>query len=188
MRVYVPVTVARLEALVAEGELRAAGGTAFALTPALREAYASGDAEELAHVAMGEAARASLRLLGAELEAAGSNTAGPNAAGPNAAGSTDEPVQVALRRAVLAVDMDEVTLRPDLDDAVVRVGRPVLMTDVASAHVDTADAEDAVRAAVAAVDAADLGDLDAEFVLGEVADHDLAWYAPQELGFLLELL
>lgn len=173
-----PVTVARLEALVAEGELRAAGGTGFALTPALREAYASGDADELAHVAMGEAARASLRLLGAELEAAGST----------ATGSNTEPVQVALRRAVLAVDMDEVTLRPDLDDAVVRVGRPVLMADVASAHVDTADAEDAVRAAVAAVDSADLGDLDAEFVLGEVADHDLAWYAPQELGFLLELL
>ncbi|MEO6880734.1 MAG: hypothetical protein ABI181_07260 [Mycobacteriaceae bacterium] len=173
MRVYVPVTVARLESLVADGELRVAGGTAFALTPALREAYASGDDEELAHVAMGEAARASLRLLGAELEAAGADA---------------EPAGVALRRAVLAVDMDEVTLRPDLDDAVVRVGRPVLMADVAAAHVDTADAEDAVRAAVGAVDAADLGDLDAEFLLGEVADHDLAWYAPQELGFLLELL
>lgn len=172
MRVYVPVTVARLETLVADGELRAAGGTAFALTPALREAYSSGDTDELEHVAMGEAARASLRLLGSELEAAGAN---------------GEPV-VALRRAVLAVDLEEVTLRPDLDDAVVRLGRPVLMADVASAHVDTADAEDAVRAAVAAVDAADLGDLDAEFVLGEIADHDLAWYAPQELGFLLELL
>ncbi len=173
MRVYVPVTVARLEALVADGELRVAGGTAFALTPALREAYASGDDEELAHVAMGEAARASLRLLGTELEAAGVD---------------EEQSGVVLRRAVLAVDLEEVTLRPDLDDAVVRVGRPVLMADVASAHVDTADAEDSVRAAVGAVDAADLGDLDAEFLLGEVADHDLAWYAPQELGFLLELL
>ncbi len=167
-----PVTVGMLGALVETGELRALSGTAFALTPALRESYASGDDEELAHVALLEAARASLRLLGSELESAGG------------AGAAD----VVVRRAVLAVDVDEVTLRPDLDDAVVRLGRPVTMADVACAHVDTPEAQEAVRAAVAAVDAADLGDHDADFVLGEVADHDLAWYAPQELGFLLDLL
>jgi len=38
------------------------------------------------------------------------------------------------------------------------------------------------------VDAADLGDPDAEFVLGDVEDHDMAWYATQEIPFLLELL
>ena len=38
----------------------------FAVTPALREAYASGDAEELEYAAMTEAARASLRLLAAD--------------------------------------------------------------------------------------------------------------------------
>jgi hypothetical protein len=38
------------------------------------------------------------------------------------------------------------------------------------------------------IDAADLGDLDAEFVVGEAEDHELAWYATQELPFLLELL
>src|SRR5208337_5013610 len=35
----------------------------FAVTPALREAYASGDEEELEYAAMTEAARASLRML-----------------------------------------------------------------------------------------------------------------------------
>jgi hypothetical protein len=38
------------------------------------------------------------------------------------------------------------------------------------------------------VDSADLGDPDAEFVLGEVEDFELAWYDPSELPFLLELL
>ena len=42
--------------------------------------------------------------------------------------------------------------------------------------------------AIEAVDAADLGDEDAEFVVGDAQDHDLAWYAPQELPFLLDLL
>ncbi|MGY2061002.1 DUF6912 family protein, partial [Nocardia gipuzkoensis] len=66
MRVYVPATVAMLRELVNDRELRAINDTAFAVTPALREAYASGDDDELAEVAMGEAARASLRLLADE--------------------------------------------------------------------------------------------------------------------------
>lgn len=62
-RVYVPATIETLKRLVADGEFEAVSGTAFAVTPALREAYTSGDDEELAEVAMAEAARASLRLL-----------------------------------------------------------------------------------------------------------------------------
>ena len=54
-------------------------------------------------------------------------------------------------------------------------------------HVDTEEAEYAVRQAAAAVDAADLGDLDAEFLVGEAEDHELAWYAPSEVAFLVEL-
>jgi hypothetical protein len=59
---------------------------------------------------------------------------------------------------------------------------------VAAVHVDTEEAEDAVRTAANLIDAADLGDPDAEFVLGDAEDHELAWYAPQELPFLLDLL
>jgi len=166
MRVYVPVTVAMLAELERDGELAAVGGTAFALTPALREAYAVGDDEELSYAAMAEAARASLRLLAGELD--------------------DD--SVLPRRAVLSADVDDPRLRPDLDAAVVRLSRPVQRSEVASVHLDLAEAEDSVRAAVGAVDDADLGDHDAEFLLGEVADHELAWYAAQELPFLLELL
>lgn len=79
-------------------------------------------------------------------------------------------------------------LRPDLDAAVVNVPGPVPLSAIASVHVDGSDAEDAVRTAVIVVDAADLGDEDAELAVGDVEDFDLAWYATQELPFLLELL
>ena len=45
-----------------------------------------------------------------------------------------------------------------------------------------------MSAAIEAVDAADLGDEDAELTVGDAQDHDLAWYATQELPFLLDLL
>ena len=89
---------------------------------------------------------------------------------------------------MLVADADDVTARPDLDDSVVRVAGPISLDEVVAAYVDNADAEAAVLAAIEAVDAADLGDEDAELVVGDAQDHDLAWYAPQELPFLLELL
>ena len=55
-------------------------------------------------------------------------------------------------------------------------------------HVDLEAAEPAVEKAVSIIDAADMGDADAEFVLGDAEDHTLAWYATQELQFLLEFL
>jgi hypothetical protein len=165
MRVYVPVTLAMLRGLVADRVLYAVNGTAFALTPTLREAYAEGDDDELAEVALREAALASLRLLGTQQEA-------------------DLP----RRRAVLVADVEDATPRPELDDAVVRLAGPVPFDQVVCAHVDNADAEPAVVAAIDAIDAADLGDEDAELVVGDAQDHDLAWYAPQELPFLLDLL
>ena len=66
MRVYIPVTLAMLQQLVADRMLHARSGTAFAVTPTLREAYAHGDDDELADVALREAALASLRLLAGE--------------------------------------------------------------------------------------------------------------------------
>ena len=66
MRVYIPATLAMLQQLVADGSMHARSGTAFAVTPKLRESYAEGDEDELAEVALREAALASLRLLAAE--------------------------------------------------------------------------------------------------------------------------
>lgn len=165
MRVYVPATLAMLQQLVGDRVLHARNGTAFAVTPTLREAYAEGDDDELAEVALRDAALASLRLL------AGEGTSG-----------------LPPRRAVVVADVEGATGRRDLDDAVVRLSGPIGYDDVIAAYVDNADAEPAVLPAIDAVDAADLGDEDAEFTVGDAQDHDLAWYAPQELPFLLELL
>lgn len=162
MRVYIPATLSRLERLVDDGFIQPLSGTAFAVTPALRESYAQGDDEELCEVAIGEAALASLRLLAAEPDA--------------------RP-----RRAVLIADADA-TPRPDLDDAVVRIEGPVTLDQVTAAYVDNAAAEPAVQAAVAVIDDADLGDEDAELTVGDAQDHDLAWYDRSELPFLIELL
>jgi hypothetical protein len=166
MRVYVPATWPMLRKLAANGRLEPVGGTAFALTPKLREAYVSGDDDELEYAAMTEAARASLRLLSVEFGLG---------------------EQAPARRVVIAADVDDVTLRPDLDDGAVRLRGPVELAAIAAVHVDTEDAEYAVREAAGAVDAADLGDLDAEFLVGEAEDHELAWYDPGEVAFLVEL-
>lgn len=176
MRVYIPATLAMLQRLVADQLLHALSGTAFAVTPTLRESYAEGDEDELSEVALREAALASLRLLAVE--------SGGQEGSDRGAGSGELP----LRRAVLVADVDGATLRPDLDDAVVRLSGPISLGDVIAAYVDNATAESAVAAAMDVVDLADLGDEDAELTVGDAMDHDLAWYATQELPFLLELL
>jgi hypothetical protein len=165
MRVYVPATWPMLRTLVKTGTIDPIGGTAFALTPALREAYTSGDDEELEYAALNEAARASLRLLSVEF----------------GLGEDATPA----RRVVVAADLD-VMLRPDLDDGAVRITGAVPFEAIAAVHVDSEDAEYAVREAAGAVDAADMGDLDAEFLIGEAEDHELAWYDPAEVAYLVE--
>ncbi len=169
IQVYIPATLTMLQQLVADGSLLPVNGTAFAVTPTLREAYAEGDDDELADVALREAALASLRLLAAH-EADGAD----QAARP--------------RRAVVAAEVDDATFRPDLDDAVVRLAGPVPLDRVIAAYVDNAGAEEAVVKAIEAIDAADLGDEDADLIVGDAQDHELAWYANQELPFLLDLL
>src|SRR5689334_23952208 len=96
MRVYIPATWPMLRKLAKLGRLDPVGGTAFALTPRLREAYLSGDEDELEYAAMGEAARESLRLLAVDL----------------GLGEEGTPA----RRVDVSADLDDVTLRPDLDD------------------------------------------------------------------------
>jgi hypothetical protein len=157
-----------LRQLVTDGSLWPVNGTAFAVTPTLREAYAEGDDDELAEVALREAALASLRLL---------------AAHEDSAAETLPP-----RRAVLAAEVEDAKYRPDLDDAVVRLGAPVAIDQVIAAYVDNAAAERDVVKAMEVIDEADLGDEDAELTVGDALDHDLAWYANQELPFLLDLL
>lgn len=159
MRVYLPFTLSVLAGLLDEPAAGAAPVHGYAVTPALREWYSSGDEEELEYVAMTQAARASLRLLHADPEAP-------------------------PRRVVLAAEVpdDQVTGSGGFDDpALVRISVPVGLADVASGHIDDPRAEADVRAAVAALAAADGGDEDARFTVDGAEGHELLWYATQEL-------
>ncbi|MEN3540539.1 hypothetical protein AAH991_35875 [Microbispora sp. ZYX-F-249] len=167
MRVYLPSTIPALARVVAAGELGPAPLTGFAVTPALIEWYVSGDTEELEYVALTEAARASLRMLAADRK---------------------DGVEVAARRIVIAADVPDETVKAgaDLEErARVRVLEPVPLRLVAAVHVDDTDAAPDVEAAIAALPAADTGDDDARFVVDGVEDHELLWYATQEIPDLL---
>ncbi|MFF0788187.1 DUF6912 family protein [Streptomyces spiralis] len=169
MRVYVPLTLPGLAEAHKTGELGAGPLVAYAVTPALREWYLSDDMEELEYAALNRAALASLRLLAAD---------------------PDAP----RRRVVVAVDVPDGTAVADpdrgLDPAAVgevRVTGTVRLAKAAAVHVDLDDAEADVSAAAEALAAADAGDDDAQFVVDGAEDHELLWYATQEIPNLVGL-
>ncbi len=160
MRVYLPSTLPALADALERGEVGPVPLRGFAVTPALREAYASGDEEELEYVAMLAAARQSLRLLDAD---------------PGAP----------RRRVVLAADVGDGRVSwsaYDDEPATVLVSAPVPVSAVASGHIDAPEAAADVAAAAAAISAAEAGDQDAEFTVDGAEGHELAWYAAQELS------
>ncbi|MEU9245634.1 hypothetical protein [Streptomyces sp. NPDC048385] len=169
MRVYVPLTLPGLAEAHRTGELGTGPFAAYAVTPALREWYLSDDIEELEYAALNRAALASLRLLAAD---------------PGAV----------RRRVVVAVDVPDGTAAADpdrgLDPAAlgeVRVTGTVALARAASVHVDSDDAQEDVTAAAGALAAADGGDDDAQFVVDGAEDHELLWYATQEIPNLVGL-
>lgn len=159
VRVYLPLTMPALTLALEAGSIESP--IAYAVTPGLREWHTEGDIEELEYAATAAAARASLRRLGGE-------------APP--------------RRVVLAAEVPAAQARPapDVERAAVRLAEPVHMTMVVAALVDDPGAADDVRRGVQALPAADGGDDDAAFALDTVEDHELAWYAAQELPALVE--
>ncbi|MGW6917940.1 DUF6912 family protein [Kitasatospora sp. NPDC054939] len=168
MRVYVPTTLNGLAAAHPGGALEQAA--AYAVTPALREWYVSEDLEELEYAALNRAAQASLRLLSADDGAP-------------------------RRRVVVALDVADSAVQPFPGDEyqdqaslgrVVLAG-PVKLAKAAAVHADTADRDvvEDIEAAVAAVAAADAGDQDAQFTVDGAEDHDLLWFATQEIPGLL---
>ena len=162
MRVFLPSTLSALASALSAGEVGPGPMPGFAVTPALREAYASGDAEELEYAALTEAARASLRMLAAD-----------PAAPP--------------RRVVLAADLPAEQVKWDTrlrEPGRVLIDKAVPLTALVSAHVDDAEAAADVRDAAQALPAADAGDADAKFAVDGAEGHELAWYATQELAYL----
>jgi hypothetical protein len=159
MRVYIPSTLPALTVALKTEEIGPAPVPGFAVTPALREGYASGDLDELEYVALLEAARASLRRI------------------------AEDPGAPARRVVLVAEVSDDDIGRSSDQPAAVQVLSAIPFTDVAAGHIDGLYAIDDVRAAVAAVAAADEGDEDARFTVDGAEGHELMWYATQELEF-----
>lgn len=167
MRVYVPLTLTGLAEAHRTGELGTGPFVGYAVTPALREWCRSDDIEELEYAALGRAALGSLRLLAADEGAP-------------------------RRRVVVAVDVSDgaTTVDPDrgLDPAAlgeVTVTVTVPLAKAAAIHLDADDAERDVSAAARALAAADGGDDDAQSVVDGADDHELLWYATQEIPSLV---
>ncbi|OEV27181.1 hypothetical protein AN219_23515 [Streptomyces nanshensis] len=168
MRVYVPLTFPALREAHGAGELAPErGGTvAYAVTPGLREWYLSDDSEELEYAALNRAAQASLRLV---------------------AGRPEVP----RRRVVVAFEVPDGAVSFDPDHGLereslgeVRLEGSLAMSRAAAVHMDSAEAEADVTAAAEALGAADMGDEDARFTVDGAEDHELLWYATQEIPHL----
>ncbi|MDT0301626.1 DUF6912 family protein [Streptomonospora wellingtoniae] len=157
MRIYLPSTFPGLAEVLDSGGLGEPPLTAFAVTERLAGPQGAQDDEELEYEALSCAADASLRLLSAD-------PAAPR------------------RRAVLAVEAPDAAVGPAGDHAghpaAVVVTATLALKRVAAVHVDAPDAEDAVAAA-AADGPAHGGET------GAPAEHELLWYATQELPYLL---
>lgn len=161
MRVYVASTKSGLNVLRHSGF--SAPFVAHAVTGALREWYAEGDADELEYAASADAADASLRLLVA-----------------------GEP----CRRVVVAAEVPDAWVQPHASSpssvpSSVLVSSALTLDRVVSVHLDDADAEADLVAAVAALPAADAGDEDARFTVDGAQGHELLWYDVTELDDVL---
>ncbi|WP_326690004.1 MULTISPECIES: DUF6912 family protein [unclassified Streptomyces] len=178
MRVYLPSTLPALSQAHGADELGPGPLEAYAVTPGLRAWCASDDEEELEYAALGRAARASLRLL--------------------AEASRSEAVPG--RRVVIAVEVPDADVAADPDGAAdsavgggaedeavgrVRLAAAVPLAKAAAVHVDADDAEADVAAAADALTAAAGSEEAARFAVDGAEDHELLWFATQEIPALL---
>jgi hypothetical protein len=169
VRIYVPSTLPLLEEWLADGGVPTPGDRSpslvYAVTGSLREWYREADNDELEHAAQVAASVASLDLLVADPKAR-------------------------RRRVLLAADLDDAAVTPLAESARAAMRRrsAVPVATWACALIDDSDAEPAVAAALEVLEQAHGGDDDAQFLVDELEDHDLGWYAVQELDRLAEHL
>lgn len=154
-RIYVPSSLGRLRGIVTADGIGPAPFVAHAVTDALREAYADGGDEEWEYAASTAAAQSSLGML-----------------------HDAEPP----RRVVLAVDVPSARPAGTVDPTVVEVDDVVPFRRIAAVLVDSEDAEADIAVAR---DALLAGSEDAAALEERCLDHELGWWAAQEIGELL---
>lgn len=160
VRVYVPTTLSGLAQIVGDGGVGPGPIYVHAVTDALREGYPDGTEEDWEYVAMTAAARGALALL-----------------------TEGEPP----RRVVVVMDIDTVAPVGGGDPTAVAIEEVVSADRIVAVHVDSPDAEDDVGEARDAWEDAANGDEAALSTVDRGLEHELGWFAPQEIGDLLEL-
>jgi hypothetical protein len=158
MRVYVPSSLRHLREAVVSGGLGPAPILAHAVTERLRAAYDDAGDEEWEYAALTAAAQDSVALLGDD---------------------------VAPRRVVVVADVATAVPVTGAEDSLVEVDEVVALRQLAAVHVDSEDAADDVAAAATAWPRAAEGDPTALAVVDRCLDHELGWYATQEIGSLV---
>jgi hypothetical protein len=158
-RVYVPSSVERLSDLLVSGGIGPVPVLAHAVTEGLRSSLADGGEEEWEYAALTAAAQDSLGLIGAE----------------------ERP-----RRVVVVAEADSVLPVSGAEASLVELDEVVPLRKVVAVHADSAEADDDVAAARDAWLAAEDGDEAALAALERCLDHELGWFATQEIGDLVE--
>ena len=156
-RVYLPSTASRLREVVRARSFGPLPIQAHTVTDAVRAELAGASEEEWEYAASSAASLASVALLGADAPA---------------------------RRVDVAVDVRRTGPAADRDDpTAVTVDEEPLFRDLSAVLVDVSDAEADVAAAR---DAAAARDPEADRLLGACLDHELGWWAVQEVPTLLD--
>ena len=201
MRVYLPLTLPALAAAYGAGELAPAPLDAYAVTPALRAwlgedagGAATGKADANSRTSAGKQGKNPSKGAEAareeELEYEALTAAARASVGLLAEDASAPPFRVVVAAEVPDSAVEPVEAGPEADPAetagLVELRGTVPLTKIAAVHADAEEATDAVAAAATAWRAAD-GRGDASFppALEDVEDHELLWYATQEIPDLL---
>ncbi len=157
-RVYIPSTSGRLRELLVSGGLGPTPVHAHAVTREALVVLADADDEEQEYAVLTAAAQDSLGLLSAE----------------------ERP-----RRVVVVAEADTV-LEADGEGSRVELHEVVPLRHVVAVHADSEDAEEDVAAGRDAWPDAQAGDAAAQRTVDRCEQHELGWFATQEMGGLVE--
>jgi len=162
MRIYIPGTFALATEWLASETFSV--DHVYAVTSTLREWYEQGDEEELEYVAAGVAAKESLYLI------------------------SQESNDVTYRRLVLAFDVPDTSLGDELEPrGAIRLIEPLKFSTLQSALIDGDDALIDVEIAATVLERATAGDGEAQFAVSQVDGHELLWFGPTEIEFVLQV-
>jgi hypothetical protein len=156
VRMYVPSSMSRLRELLAAGGIVPTPVVGHAVTASLRAAHEGDDEEELEYAVLTAAAQDSVDTL-----------------------AVGDPA----RRVVVVAEVAAVGEHPGGEPSLVELDEMVPLRAVVAVHVDSEDAAGDVAAARERLDGEGGAAME---LLDRCLDHELGWYATQEVASLVE--